>query len=67
MVERFTRTSPDTIKYQITVDDPTTWAKPWTAEIPLRQTRENIYEVACHEGNRDVIMGIFAAARAREK
>jgi hypothetical protein len=67
MVERFTRTSPDTIKYQVTVDDLTTWARPWTAEIPLRQTQENIYEVACHEGNRDVIMGIFAAARAREK
>lgn len=51
LVERFTRVSPDRLDYAVTVEDPTTWTKPWTAVIRLKQTQEHIYEFACHEGN----------------
>ena len=67
LVERFTRVAPDTMNYEITVDDPTTWTKPWTAVIPLKQTQDKIYEFACHEGNHTVMMGMLGAARAEEK
>ncbi len=66
LIERFTRVSPDTISYEVTVSDSTTWAKPWTAVIYLRQTPDKIYEMACHEGNYDVMHGILAGARAEE-
>jgi hypothetical protein len=51
IVERFTRVSVDRILYQFTVDDPQTWARPWTAELPMLQTEGPLYEYACHEGN----------------
>jgi hypothetical protein len=51
VIERFTRTSPATIRYRVTVDDPDMWAAPWTAEIPFNATDERIFEFACHEGN----------------
>ena len=67
LVERFTRVGPDRIDYQITVDDPTTWTTPWTAVIRLKKNDARLYEYACHEGNYEILRGIFAAARAREK
>jgi hypothetical protein len=67
LVERLTRVAPDTIQYEITLDDPTTWTKPWTAAIHLKQTPNNIYEFACHEGNLQVMVGMLAGARAEEK
>jgi hypothetical protein len=67
LVERFTRAAPDTIKYEITLDDPATWTKPWTAVIRLKQTQDKIYEFACHEGNNQVMVGMLAGARAEEK
>ena len=51
VVERFRRVSADKILYQFTVDDPTTWTRPWSAEIPMMQTEGPLYEYACHEGN----------------
>ena len=51
VVERFRRVSADTILYQFTVDDPNTWTRPWSAEIPMIQTKGPLYEYACHEGN----------------
>jgi hypothetical protein len=53
LVERFTRTDADTIDYRITVEDPTTFALPWTAVIPITRLGADtqIYEYACHEGN----------------
>jgi hypothetical protein len=66
VIERFTRTGPDTLKYEVTVDDPATWAKPWSAMIPLSHSRDAIYEYACHEGNEGLV-GILAGARAEEK
>ena len=52
MTERFTRTGPDTIQYELTVDDPKTYARPFTASYPIRQEVDyEIFEYACHEGN----------------
>ncbi|MGH9660951.1 MAG: hypothetical protein ACRD96_20560, partial [Bryobacteraceae bacterium] len=67
LVERFTRVDADTIRYEITLSDPTTWTKPWTAVIPLKRTPDAIYEFACHEGNYALMLGMLAAARAEQK
>jgi len=67
LVERFTRVAADEIDYQMTLDDPTTWTKPWTAMIRLRSSPQSVYEFACHEGNSISVTSILAAARAQEK
>jgi hypothetical protein len=53
LVERFTRVSADTMEYRITIEDPATFARPWTAVIPISRLSDatQIYEYACHEGN----------------
>jgi hypothetical protein len=53
LVERFTRAAPDSLEYTITIDDRATFAKPWTAVVPISRLSEEtqIYEYACHEGN----------------
>jgi hypothetical protein len=66
LVERFTRVGPNTLHYEITVDDPETWTRPWTFMIPLRRTEQAIYEYACHEGNIG-LAGILSGARAEER
>ncbi len=66
LIERFTRTDPDTLVYEFTVEDPSTWTRPWTAAIPMARTAGPIYEYACHEGN-IALPGILAGARADEK
>ena len=65
LVERFTRIRPDTLHYEITVADPSTWTRPWTALVPLSQTDDAVYEYACHEGNIGM-HGILAGARRLE-
>jgi hypothetical protein len=65
VIERFTRIGPETLKYEITVDDPGTWTKPWTLMIPLKRSSNRIFEYACHEGNIG-LAGILAGARAEE-
>jgi hypothetical protein len=67
LIERLAPVSADRIDYQITVDDPTTWTRPWTAVIRLKRSSERLFEYACHEGNYEIIRDMFAAARAREK
>jgi hypothetical protein len=67
LVERFTRVSPDSIDYEVTADDPTTWTKPWTVLVHLKQMTVNIYEYACHEGNEHSIVAILSGARAAER
>jgi hypothetical protein len=64
LVERFTRVASDTINYEITADDRATWTKPWTAIIHLKQIQANIYEYACHEGNKQSMLATLASARA---
>ena len=67
VVERFTRVASDRINYEITLTDPTTWARPWTAEVHLKQSNDNMYEFACHEGNQQIMADVLAGARAEEK
>jgi hypothetical protein len=50
-VERFTRIDQNTILYRVTLDDASTFSKPWTIEYPFVATKSPIYEYACHEGN----------------
>ena len=64
--ERFTRTGPDILNYDVTFEDTATWVKPWTASIPLRHTDDAIFEYACHEGNIGM-EGILAGHRAEER
>jgi hypothetical protein len=66
VVERFTRTAPDTLLYQFTVDNPAIYSAPWSGEIPMRATTEPLYEYACHEGNY-ALVDILSGARAEEK
>src|SRR5439155_5571090 len=51
LVERFSRLDANTLDYQFTVEDPSTWTKPWTAAIPMPRVDAMMYEYACHEGN----------------
>jgi hypothetical protein len=66
LVERFTRVNDETMMYQFTVDDPDTWARPWTAEIPLTKVEGTVYEWSCHEGNIDLVT-ILRGARVAEQ
>jgi hypothetical protein len=65
LTERFTRIGPNTLQYEVTVDDPHTWTRPWTLMIPLKRSDQHIYEYACHEGNVG-LSGILSGARAEE-
>jgi hypothetical protein len=66
IIERFTRGS-DGIAYEVTVDDPAVWTKPWTAALTLaRQPDDSLFEYACHEGNNSM-RNILSASRAAEK
>ena len=66
VIERFTRTGPESLNYEITINDPETWTKPWSLMIPLQRTSDLIYEYACQEGNIG-LEGILAGARAEER
>ena len=66
VVERFTRMGPDTLKYEITINDPGTWTKPWSLMIPLSRADHAMWEYGCHEGNYGMA-GILAGARAEER
>jgi hypothetical protein len=65
LVERLTRVDADTLLYEFTVTDPTTWTKPWTAAIPMRTATGPMYEYACHEDNYG-LRGALSGARAQE-
>ena len=70
LIERWTRTDANTIEYAVTIEDPTTWTKPWT--VKLEMTRQNdeanriYYEPRCHEGNFGMV-ALLAGARADER
>jgi hypothetical protein len=63
LTERFTRADANTLLYEFTVADPSTWTKPWTVQLPMVKTEGPIYEYACHEGNYGML-GILTGARA---
>ena len=54
VIERFTRVATDMIRYEFTIDDPTTWTRPWSGELPMIRTEGPMFEYACHEGNHDI-------------
>jgi hypothetical protein len=66
LTERFTRVSEDRIDYKFTIDDPATWTRPWSAELPMQKTIGPIFEHACHEGNRG-LSNTLAGARLEDK
>lgn len=68
VIERFTRTAPDILLYQFTVDDPGIYTKPWSGEIEMHALKgpSPIVEYACHEGDQAMEL-ILKGARAEEK
>ena len=66
VAERFTRVDADTISYRFTVEDESTWTRPWTAELPMRKTAGPLFEHACHEGNYG-LYNTLVGARLEEK
>lgn len=65
LIERYTRSGPDEMRYEVTVDDPETFERPYTAVLDM-VAGEAIYEYACHEGNL-AMANILSAARAEER
>jgi len=66
VVERFRRVDAKTLRYRVTVEDPDTWATPWTAEWPFRASDAALFSVECHEGNY-AIENFLRGARAAER
>ena len=66
VIERFRPTSADALDYRVTVEDPDTWAAPWTAHVPFRRTDKSIFEYACHEANYSMSNSL-RGMRAKEK
>ena len=68
LIERYTRVDEDTVRVEITIDDPTTWTKPWTVVLDGKRDPDywQIFEYACHEGNYGLKF-ILSAARAADK
>jgi hypothetical protein len=66
VVERLTRVSADRIDYRYTVDDPATYTRPWTVDVPMMKSDGPLYEYACHEGNY-ALVDILKGAREQEK
>jgi hypothetical protein len=66
VTERLTRVHPNQILYRFTVEDPETFTRPWSGEVAMNATSEQIYEYACHEGNY-ALPGILAGARAQDE
>ena len=68
IIERFTPTSPETVEWSSTFDDPHTWTRPWTFAMNLtkKDASQRPFEYACHEGNYGMV-GMLDAARAEEK
>jgi hypothetical protein len=67
VVERFTRVDADTIAYEVTIDDPNVYTRPWKVSMPFsRDDSYQIFEYACHEGNH-AIANILKGARIQDK
>jgi hypothetical protein len=66
LVERFTRTGPDRMDYEMTLDDPAMYTRTWTVVLPMTETGGPVFEYACHEGNYGM-EGILAGHRAEEQ
>jgi hypothetical protein len=65
LIERWRRVADDQIDYEFSVDDATTWIRPWTGAYTFWKNPELLYEYACHEGNY-ALKHILENARAAE-
>jgi len=65
LIERFTRVSDETLMYDVTIEDPNAWDRPWSYRIPMQQNPMPLFEYACHEGNYG-LTNILAGAREKE-
>jgi hypothetical protein len=65
LIERFTRTGPDSLEYEVEVNDPQMYTRPWTVAFPFSRMDGLIYEYACHEGNVGM-EGILSGGRAED-
>lgn len=63
LIEKFTRVSDKRLEYEVKIDDPETWTKPWTVMMPFQHSDEKIFEFACHEGNAMVMKGMLEAGQ----
>ena len=66
VIERFSRVDEETILYEFTVDDPTSYTQPWGGEIPFKKFDDVLYEYACHEGNY-ALSNVLSGARYQER
>jgi hypothetical protein len=66
LIERFTRVSDGTIRYEFTAEDPATWTRPWTAMVPMTKIDGTMLEYACHEGNERSMVGTLLGARTQD-
>jgi hypothetical protein len=66
LTERFTRAAENTLLYEFTVDDPSSFTRPWTVQVPMTKTDDLLFEYACHEGNYG-LSNVLAGSRAEEK
>ena len=66
LTERLKWGDANTVLYEFTVADPETWTEPWTAEMPLWTSSNQLYEHACHEGNYSLPLAL-SGARAQER
>jgi hypothetical protein len=66
VTERFTRVGENTLMYEFTLNDPNTWTRPWSGQIPMTKINEHIYEYACHEGNH-AMFNMLSGARADDR
>ena len=65
VIERFRRADANTLQYQVTLEDSTTWTQPWTAALAMPMTEGDMFEYACHEGNYGMT-NLLAGARVQE-
>jgi hypothetical protein len=66
VIERFTRAGPNTLNYEFTVVDPTTFMAEWGGTVPYNRQPGQVYEYACHEGNY-AMQNVLSGARAEER
>jgi hypothetical protein len=67
LTERFTLVDANTLQYEVVIDDPGTWSRPWTIAFPWKRDQSyGMFEYACHEGNY-AMKNILTGARADER
>jgi hypothetical protein len=66
VIERLTRVDAETINYQFTIDDPDTFSRPWSGELPFKALNELVFEYSCHEGNY-ALSNVLSGARSQER